>query len=74
MKKLLLLISLFTINVVVSGYVQIDEKDTPSIIKSSYLYNFAKMVDWSESIYAIDGLCTKEAGMCGYENRFCPGV
>jgi len=28
---------------------QLDETDTGSIIKASYIYNFAKLVDWTES-------------------------
>lgn len=33
----------------VQANAQLDETDTGSIIKASYIYNFAKLVDWTES-------------------------
>ena len=50
MKKFLLLIFLFGSLYVHSQQIpEMDEKDTAAMIKASYLYNFAKLIDWPEA-------------------------
>ena len=50
MKKILLLIFLFGSLLVHSQQIpEMDEKDTAAMIKASYLYNFAKLIDWPEA-------------------------
>lgn len=47
MKKLVLLIFL-SVFLIQHGKSQLDEKDTPNIIRATLLYNFAKLVSWPD--------------------------
>src|SRR5690606_11747225 len=50
MKKILLLIFLvWNLPVHSQQLPEMDEKDTAALIKASYLYNFAKLIDWPEA-------------------------
>ncbi|MEM7162787.1 MAG: YfiR family protein [Bacteroidota bacterium] len=45
MKRIALLICLL-LTFAINGKSQLDERDTPNIIRATYLYNFAKLVSW----------------------------
>jgi len=36
------------------GFSQLDERDTPNIIRATYLYNFAKLVSWGDDMKSGD--------------------
>jgi len=36
------------------GFSQLDERDTPNIIRATYLYNFAKLVSWGDEMKSGD--------------------
>ena len=49
MKKFALLICI-TFCFIHRGEAQLDERDTPNIIRATYLYNFAKLVSWGDEM------------------------